>query len=84
MLISEFKKIPLSEATKPKNGYEVIVDHWWGVVDECLLFYIKHGVNSPQCNIDKRVVESVSKAYKIPNIEVRQVPVVFIPRRKYD
>jgi hypothetical protein len=57
-----FKKVPLAEITSPeKSGFlRVIKDHWWAVTsDDCVLIYTHRGSNSPQCNVNRAIVERV-------------------------
>lgn len=59
---SRFKKVPIAVITSPdKSGFlRVIKDHWWAVTaDDCVLFYTHLGSNSPQCNVNRAIVERV-------------------------
>lgn len=65
-------KIPLEEAVSPKDGYVVMLDMWWEVVDGCVL-----GWNpdirfppSPQANKNKTVVQALKH---------KESSVVFLP-----
>jgi hypothetical protein len=61
-MIDILKKIPVSEITSSKKtGFlRVYKDYWWAVTeDDCVLIYIHHGSNTPQCNINRQIAERV-------------------------
>lgn len=82
-LDSKLQREPISKMTEPPSGLcRVIKDHWWAVTeDEKILFYNgRKGAkfSSPQCNADERCARRLhEKLY--PGLEVRQIPVVFVP-----
>ena len=79
MVISDFIKVPITEAETPKNGCKVFVDYYWLIHDDCLLIWNKGGVNSHQCNIDKRLSEMICIKYGLPGVSVQKIPLAFIP-----
>lgn len=68
-------KYPISKATKPpQDGLcRVYSDHYWLVIDECILFY--RGF-SPQCNSDRRLCELCKE---LPDSDVVLLSQVFVP-----
>ena len=71
--LENYKKVPIEKAVKPKDGYVVMADRWWIVVDECILFYRGY---APQCNDVKAITESI-RDRMYPGAEVRFLPMVF-------
>jgi hypothetical protein len=72
---SRFKKVPLAEITSAEKRcfLRTIKDHWWAVTaDDCVLIYTHRGSNSPQCNVNRAIVERVL----CPGL---QVDVKFLP-----
>jgi len=68
-------KMPLAELTTPAPGRMCMGPRYWAVTpDECVLFYRSHG--SPQCNTNSAIVERIR-----PGLEVRYVPMAFVPHR---
>lgn len=59
MKSTDFSKIPLSELINPKKGGPLMVykDHWWAMDDEDNVFFFRGKSYSPQCNVNKRIVE---------------------------
>ena len=75
-----FIKVPVSEVQKPKQGFTVIKDHWWLVEDGCVLGFKLYGEKSkvrpsPQCNIQKEMLELVLKRH--PSKAALFIPVVY-------
>lgn len=73
--------VPLSEATKPKDG-ECLTNRWWVYKpDEGILFVKVAKVNySPQCNSNKIITEGIrDKLY--PGHDIRYVEVVYLGHR---
>lgn len=76
----------LAEATTPKNGYVVMLDHWWVTCPERgLVFYRSPGeragaLGSPQCNRNESITRTVI-ARLWPQFEVTFVPLVYLPMR---
>lgn len=70
----KFKKYPISKATAaPEDGpHMVMLNRWWEVEDECLLFFAP--TNSPQCNSDKRIVEKFKGVADVIFIERVYIP----------
>lgn len=57
---ARFKKVPLAEITSPEKTGPLwpYRDHWWAVTDDdCVLIYTHRGSNSPQCNINRLIVD---------------------------
>ena len=57
---SRFKKVPLAEITSAEKVGPLWTyrDHWWAVTaDDCVLIYTHRGSNSPQCNVNKTIVD---------------------------
>ena len=57
--MSKFTRVPLRELTNPQKSGPLMVykDHWWAMdVDENVFFY-KGKSYSPQCNVNKVIVE---------------------------
>lgn len=87
--------LPLVEATAPTSGsfFQRYADHWWAVhPDRGLLFYNpvnsrtgrrRHGrYGSPQCNSVERITRMVAaKSAEMlwPGVEIRLIPVVWVP-----
>lgn len=62
----------------------VIGPRWWAVTDDgCVLFFKSHG--SPQCNVDKRIVEHLLVRQDYPGDPTPQfVELAFLPHRCSD
>lgn len=59
---SRFKKVPLAEITSAEKPGPLwpYKDHWWAITeDDCVLIYTHRGSNSPQCNVNRAIVERV-------------------------
>lgn len=86
--IDRCKKVPIAELTAPRNGTcEVIMDCWWVVSDESLLFFNLGGervtYGTPQCNANERVARSLAdKLY--PGCEVRRIPIIYLEHDCHD
>lgn len=82
-LTEKYRRVPILDLVEPKDGYmRVIKDSWWHVTDnnEVLFYQVRErGLhwNSPQCNRDKRIVESLP----IEGCTPLQIPIVFVPYR---
>ncbi len=78
---SRFKKVPLAEITSAEQrvGFlRVIKDHWWAVTeDDCVLIYTHRGCNTPQCNVNRAIVERVL----CPQLQhgVKFLPFAYLP-----
>jgi hypothetical protein len=77
---SRFTKVPLAEITSAeKKGFlRVINDHWWAVTeDDCVLIYTHRGSKSPQCNVNRAIVERVL----CPDLQksVKFLPYAYLP-----
>ena len=68
-------KIPIEEATTPREGARVYKDRYWTVLDECILLYDGF---APQCNPNKDIAELVGKKL-YPNSDIRFIETVFLP-----
>jgi hypothetical protein len=66
-------KMPLAELTTPKPGRICHCPSWWAVTDDdCVLFFKSYG--SPQCNVNKSIVEHIRPGLKVQFIESAFVP----------
>jgi hypothetical protein len=77
--LSDFEHVHIDELVTPRDGQVVYLDRWWVVVDDHVLFYIKRGSYSPQCNMQKTVAEHMVNRY--PNATIRQIPTAFVPSK---
>lgn len=75
------------DLTEPSTGlFEVRANEWWIVDKETgeQCFYVMRGELWPQCNSNKQIAEVFSRQGGYGReTELRQVPIVFVPRR-YD
>ncbi len=79
--LAKCKKVPIIEATKPRDGLTMIyADCWWTVIDECILY---HGHGSPQCNGSEEFARRI-KDKLCPDADVRHIAFVFQPTRPRD
>jgi hypothetical protein len=66
-------KMPVAELMKFKPGYVCKTPSWWAVTeDNCVLFWRTLG--SPQCNVDRRIVEHIR-----PGMRVEFITQAFVP-----
>ena len=70
-------KIPLEKALKPFDGASVMLNRFWIIEDECILFYNKY---SAQCNSDSTIAESIRKRI-YPDARILFLPVVYVEGR---
>lgn len=80
-----FIKIPVEEATTPRNGYQCMCDRWWLVEDDCVLGFKLHSDKdwpAPQCNDNRLLVEKALKRNKDQTVVF--LPAVFWPREPQD
>lgn len=79
----DFDCVSLEEVQNPKDGDQVIKDHWWIVTPENeVLFYIGKKYNySPQCNSDKKMTAYMQKKI-YPECHIQHIPLAYmrIPR----
>ncbi|MDS1141733.1 hypothetical protein RE432_14930 [Pusillimonas sp. SM2304] len=76
----KYVAVPVNEITTPQRGTTVYTDMWWAVTDDgCVLFYTgRHPrQRSPQCNVDRRIVEHI-----LPGMATVFLPVAFVPPRE--
>ena len=75
---AKIKPVPIAEVATPKSGlFRIICDAWWVVTPyRELLFY--RGTWLPQCNQNKRVMESLQPRL-YPTCSIEQIPFVFVP-----
>ena len=60
---SRFKKVPLAELVSPEKAGPLwpMKDRWWAVTEDgCALIYTHRGANSPQCNVNRAIVERMT------------------------
>ena len=81
----KFVKLPIQEATVPKDGYVCLANRYWIVTENNeLLFYIgnsrKKHYCSPQCNYN----ESITKRLCKDGTKVLFIPFVFVPHNCHD
>lgn len=68
-------KMPLHELTTPLPGRLVVGARWWAVTpDKCVLFYKTH--TSPQCNVDRRIMERLR-----PELDLQFIELAYVPHR---
>jgi len=68
--------VDIETATTPRNGiFRVVVDAWWAVIDEQIMFYRGHAA---QCNQNREVAERINRKL-YPECEIRQLHVVYVP-----
>lgn len=71
-------KVPVEALKTPSPGKICKGPAWWAVTpDNCVLFFKDYC--SPQCNTEKAIVERLR-----PGLEVRHIPISFIPHRCED
>ena len=83
------RKFPLANFTEPKDGAHIIyLDRWWPVTENDEIFFFgreNSPYSSPQCNANKIIVDRhirnphVLRAADGAEVEVRQLPVVYVP-----
>lgn len=73
------------DVTEPMNGAIVKRNHWWLCVDgdpKRALFYkvssYKVSFSAPQCNTDKRIVESLNE---MENVKATFIAIAYVPSR---
>lgn len=71
--VESFEQVPIEELKTPKDGYMVILDRYWVVLNGKALFYKSRGYLSPQCNSNKGLA-----AYMIEKVH-KECEVVFVP-----
>lgn len=57
---ARFQKVPLAEIQSAEKAGPLwpYKDRWWAVTaDDCVLIYKHGGSNSPQCNVNRLIVE---------------------------
>lgn len=56
---AKFQRMPLAELTNPHKRGPLMVyqDHWWAVDDQENVFFYKGKSYSPQCNVNRQIVE---------------------------
>lgn len=71
-------KMPIAELVTPKPGRLCKRPAFWAVTpDECVLFF--KGYYSPQCNVNRFIVERIR-----PGLEVRFIEMAFVPHNCKD
>lgn len=83
MDLNKYTKVPLSELTTPVSYRMVLANHYWLVLDECVLFYKPHArsheLGSPQANRDPRLMESLVRTnWKDVSVEICLIPAAFL------
>lgn len=84
--MGKYYHISKEELTTPKNGYEVITNHWWWENDEGILAYeLTEDFHPIQANSNYGVMEYMMKNNQKPYSDHVPVliPVAYIPRREY-
>ena len=69
-----YKRIPLTEITKPVDGYIVKVNRWWLVDNGHALIWAT--TNSCQCNADKAIMEYMRRDRLL---DIVFLPVAYVP-----
>ncbi len=78
--MTQFSKMSVAELTTPRNGRTMVCDHWWIVTPERdVLFYCLKGFFTPQCNTDKRLLETDRICV---NFGIEFIPVAYVPSRR--
>lgn len=68
-------KMPISELTRFAPGRVCNAPSWWAVTDDdCVLFY--KTLVSPQCNVNRAIVERIG-----PGLRVQFIEQAFVPQR---
>jgi len=71
-----FKKVPISKVSgfpKETGTYDIYIDYFWPVVDDCILLFDGH---IKQCNADERITKRIVEVEGYPATEYKQIPVV--------
>ena len=78
-----FRKVPISVASTPQDGlFNVVIDAWWQVTEnDEILFHKPSG--SPQCNHSQIIAARVRDRIH-EGLEVRQLPIVYVPHHCYE
>jgi hypothetical protein len=82
---SRFRKVPIEEITTPVNGRIAYVNYWWAVTDDGdVLFYIgpKGRCNTPQCNLNKTVVEHCIGNMEMQGVSACHIAVAYLEPRE--
>lgn len=77
----DYEKISYEELTTPKDYHVCLLNRWW-VLDENRNALLYKGW-SPQCNVNKTIVERVSRHVEFAII-VEHIPVAYLPMKIYD
>ena len=76
VLDEKFIRYPLAKLLTPQAGFlRCMTDHWWAVTANDEVLFYKKIFQSPQCNLNKAIVERLCPKGTTP----RFVPVAFIP-----
>jgi len=74
---------PIADITIPKPGRMCYGPRWWAVTSKGeVLFYESY--NYPQCNLNKKIVDAISKNLNVPPNTPQYIEMVFLPHRCSD
>lgn len=76
-------KIPIEDITTPKMGRICYTDRWWVLTpNNEVLFYKSY--TSPQCNINKAVIDHALLKLHAEGCTAQFLPVAYLPHRCSD
>lgn len=74
---------PVADITTPRPGRICYGPRWWAVTEnDEVLFFDRYG--SPQCNINKAIVERLGKWFDAPATTPKFIEMAFLPHRCSD
>jgi hypothetical protein len=73
-----FLQLPWASSLKPQTGH-VYANRWWFVGDEGPLFYRQCITYTPQCNVNKAVLEQLQTTSTFyASYEIKKLTLVFL------
>lgn len=77
--IARYVQIPIEELTKPKDGYTVMLDRYWVVLNGKALFYkSSQQYTSPQCNDNKALAAYLKDKCYPEGTEIQFIPIAYV------
>jgi hypothetical protein len=74
---------PVADITTPKPGRICYGPRWWAVTESGeVLFFDRYG--SPQCNINKAIVERLGSRFDAPATTPQLIEMAYLPHRCSD